>query len=132
MGLKLRFGIQRPDGYTSSIWNLFTSPHGDVYLASRQTAGVHKVSFHKSGICRYAFTTEHGIPDGMKDRVMLKWRRASTPPARSGRASMVFWAGVPTSFLSRPDSPVRKPVVWIDAALPDDATYIEISFTRQT
>jgi hypothetical protein len=132
MGIKIRLGIRRTDGYTSGIWNLFISPHGVVYLASRQTAGTHKISFHKSGICRYAFTAEHGIPAGMDDRVIFKWRRASTPTASSGRATRVFLGSFPTDFLSRLSNLPLKPVAWIDAAPTRQATFLEVSFTRQT
>jgi hypothetical protein len=35
---------------------------------------IEKVSFHESGICRRAFTREHGAPSTMTDWVMNRWR----------------------------------------------------------
>lgn len=68
----LRFAIKNSSGLVSSIWRLWATRHGDVYLATRSMAKIEKFSFHKSGICRSAFTNEHGTPQTMTDRVMFK------------------------------------------------------------
>lgn len=125
----LRFGIKRPDGYTSSVWRLWSTRHGDVYLAVRRMAGIEKYSFHRSGLCRSAFTKEYGRPAKLSDRVVHKWRRSPTPPTVE-RAARVALIAFPTDFLSRDVRQDRKQVTWIDAAPCGGATYVELGFSR--
>lgn len=128
----LRFGVRRSDGCVSSVWRLWATKAGDVYLATRRMAAIEKYSFHKSMICRLAFTKEHGTPSTMADRAAYKWRRAPTTPAGSDRASRVAWLAVPTDYLSRLSEIDDGPsIVWIDAAPPGGATYIELAFTAE-
>jgi hypothetical protein len=129
--LDLRFGVRRSDGYVSGHWRIWVTRHGDVYLAIRTMAGIEKYSFHRSGICRSAFTSEHGTPSTMSDRAMFKWRRAETPPAGTGGASRVAWMAFPTDYLSRTFDHDDRRVVWIDAAPPGGATYVEIAYTLE-
>jgi hypothetical protein len=128
----LRFGIKGSSGWVSSIWRLWATRHGDVYLATRSMAKIEKLSFHKSGICRRAFTNEHGTPQTMTDRAMFKWKRPSTPAAREGKASRVAWLGFPTDYLSRPSNSDVEGVAWIDAAPAGGATYVEFAFTYES
>lgn len=128
----LRFAVRSPSGQVSSIWRLWATRHGDVYLATRKMAMIEKYSFHKSGICRSAFTTEHGTPKTMTDRAIFKWNRLPTPAAGKGQASRVAWMGFPTDYLSRPSNSNVKGVTWIEAAPTGGATYIEFFFTRES
>lgn len=128
----LRFAIKSSSGQVSSIWRLWATRHGDVYLATRSMAKIEKYSFHKSGICRSAFTNEHGTPQTMTDRAMFKWKRLSTPSAGEGRASRVAWLGFPTDYLSQPSALGVEGVTWIDAAPAGGATYVEFAFTRES
>lgn len=107
----LRFAIKSSSGHVSSIWRLWATGHGDVYLATRSMAKIEKYSFHKSGICRGAFTNEHGTPQTMTDRAMFKWKRLPTPTAGERKASRVAWLGFPTDYLSQP--PVSGVEVWL-------------------
>lgn len=129
--LDLRFGVKRPDGYISTVWRLYATRNGDVYLSS-SLRGVVKYSFHQSGICRNAFTNEHiekhGMPKSMTDRAMSKWRRNPTP-LNSNEASMVAMIAFPTDFLSREQKTERKKVTWVDAAPSGRATYFELAYT---
>ncbi len=125
----LRFGIKRTDGYTSSIWRLWVTRSGDVYLAVRSQAGINKYSFHASGICRSAFTKEHGTPGKMSDRLMHKWRRKHTPNEGLSRVSRVAWIAFPTDFLSRDIEVESNKIKWIDAASSRGATYFELAYT---
>lgn len=129
--LNLRFGVKRLDGYISSVWRLWATRHGDAYLAVQSHAGISKYSFHQSGICRSAFTTEHGTPEKMNDRAMFKWKR-STAHSHSVNASRVAWIAFPTDFLSREQIAERKEVTWIDAAPSGGATYLELAYTSET
>jgi hypothetical protein len=128
----LRFGIRRDDGYTSSIWRLWSTSSGDVYLATRTMGRIEKYSFHKSGICRSAFTKEHGTPPAMSDRALFKWIRAKTPPKGRGGASRVAWIAFPTDFLSRSAEENENSIVWISAAATGGATYLEMAYTRES
>lgn len=128
----LRFIVQRADGYCSSPWRLWVTAPGDVYLAVRGMGGIEKYSFHQSGICRSAFTKEHGVPSTMKDRAIFKWVRAKTPFQGSGRASRIVWMAFPTDFLSRPSHPVPAKTLCIQAAPAGDATFIELAFTFES
>lgn len=105
--------------------------HGDAYLASRQLAKIHKLSLHRSGICRSAFTSEHGTPASMPDRLMYKWQRNSIPPVGSGRGSRVVWIGIPTDYLSfRPDVDLTGHAC-VPPAPAGGATYFEVVFTAE-
>ncbi len=130
--LDLRFGIRAPNGFVSSAWRTWVTRHGDVYLATRFMARIEKYSFHRSGLCRSAFTNEHGTPKTMNDRAMFKWRRNVTPPAGSGRVARIAWIAFPTDYLSRPKAKERGEITWIDAAPPGNATYIELGFTAES
>jgi len=125
----LRFGVKREDGYISNIWRLWITLPGDIYLTTRGMGGIEKYSFHKSGICRSAFTKEHETPITMRDRAMFKWVRAETPPMNSGRASRVAWIAFPTDYLSRITESSEKEILWIPAASLGGATYLELCFT---
>lgn len=116
----------------SQIWRLWITSHGDVYLATRNMAKIEKFSFHKSGICRSAFTTEHGTPKSLPDRAMYKWNRLKTPPIGEGGASRVALLGFPTDFLSRIPESDAKDIYWIDAAPAGGATYVELSYTQES
>lgn len=128
----LRFGVKRSDGYISSIWRLWATRHADVYLAVKSQAGVMKYSFHRSGICRSAFTKEHGIPRALSDRAMFKWRREQTPVQGVNEASRVAWIAFPTDYLSREASKEKKKVTWVDAAPSGGVTHIELAYTAET
>jgi len=128
----LRFGVKSSDGYVSSLWRLWVTRHGDVYLSVKSHAGVTKYSFHKSGICRSAFTKEHGVPEALSDRAMFKWRRKQTPIQGVNEASRVAWIAFPTDFLSRDVSKERKKVTWIGSAPSSGATHVELAYTAET
>ena len=127
----LRFGIRSPSAYISNIWRLWVTQKGDAYLATRSMAKIEKYSFHKSGICRSAFTNEYGTPTTMTDRAIFKWKRLTTPLAGQGKASRVAWLGFPTDYLSRKAEPSVE-VNWIEAAPPGGATYVELAFTCES
>jgi len=127
----LRFTIEGEDGFRSSQWRLWITSLGDVYLTTRGMGGIQKYSFHQSGICRSAFTKEHGTPSTMQDRAICKWKRAQTPQSGIGGASRVAWLAFPTDFLSRTTAPTKK-TVQINAAPPGGSTYLELGYTLES
>ena len=94
----VRLGIGRPTGARSSVFRVWASPRGDVYVAARNIAGDMKTSLHSSGRWRVAFTEAHAakpgalVPKG-KDRAVHKWARpeefAPRPYLRVGRCVSV-------------------------------------------
>lgn len=130
--LDSRFQI-RSDDSVSSLWRLWVTRPGDIYLAVRHMAGVSKYSFHISGICRSAFTSEHGTPPVLKDRAMFKWRRATTPPKGQLGYSRLLWLAVPTLFLTKVDKmPPADRIDVIPAAPESGATFVELVITAES
>ena len=59
--LRIRFAVGQGDSRFSEIW--FASSHkDDVYVGASSAGRMEKISLHKSGICRYAFTDQFGNP----------------------------------------------------------------------
>lgn len=85
--LAIRFAVGQP-GHRGTIWRLWGVPHAnDVYIASRHSAGVFKVSLHESGDWRLQWVRPdnsaffHGEPSGPSGRILDKWTRT---PSRGG------------------------------------------------
>ena len=130
--LEMRIGVRRSDGFRSSLWKLWATPKSDTYLARRDMAGIQKYSFHAGGMCRSAFTSQHGTPPALSDRAMMKWKRHRTPPAGSGKVAMLARVAFPTNFLSRLADEDNKQVVWIPAAQPGKAAILEVMYTADS
>ena len=128
--LNARIVIGRLDGPRSSVWRVWTS-RDEVYVASANSGGIEKLSFHSSRICRKAFTSEHGAPAGVSDRATIKWKRDATPVAQSGKGTCVLEVGVPTDYLSMALEKPKKAVTWVEPAPPGMATVLEMFFTRK-
>ena len=129
--LDLSFGVRRPDGYVSDIWRASTTHLGDFHLVTSSIAGVEKYSFNKSGMCRSAHSGADAAPAALRDRAGFRWRRAATPPRRSGRAARVAWMAIPTDYLSRPTVEDDGEILWIDAAPACGATYVEFAYAAE-
>ena len=130
--LDLRLGVRSAHPHVSLIWRLFATKKGDVYFAVRTMGGVMKYSFHQSGICRSAFTAEHGKPAALNDRAMYKWNRAPIQPVGQERLSRVLLLAFPTDFLSRARAAdTDAGITWMEAAPAGGATYLSISFTAE-
>ena len=128
----LRFAVGVPGSLTSNIWRFWVSAKGDVYLAVRTLAHIHKFSFHKSGICRNAFTDSYDKPITMDDRLMYKWNRAKTPPAGEMGGARVAILAFPSDYLSCSNCNGVDDLEWIPAAKAGDATYVEIVYTNES
>jgi hypothetical protein len=128
----VRFAIRGSSGQVSSTWRLWVTRHGDVYLATRSMAAIEKYSFHKSGICRSAFTSQASTPGTMADRAMFKWRRLATPEVGKDGGARVAWLIFPTDCLSSTFDSDDKPVRWIEAAPAGGATHVELAFTFES
>ena len=130
--LDIRFAIGFEGGPRSIIWRAW-SHRKEIYIAQRNMAGVEKISFHSSGICRKAFTSEHGAPKGLPDRATTKWKRPSTPLRGVGEATRVLMIAFPSGFLSTsPPLVPDKPIIWIPPAPSGGAAVLEMFFTNES
>lgn len=110
--LDARFGAKK-GSQVSLIWRLWATKHGDIYLKSIGSIPS-KFSFHKSGICRDAFTSESRIkPNGQDDRALRKWFRAQPPPKGLKKIVSLAYIQIPTDYLSRETTVYPKKVDWI-------------------
>lgn len=85
-GGSIRWAIGSRDGARSQSWSIFGNPnHADVYIGPRTQTGMIKLSLHKSGIWRMAWTEEGAVAIGLaegEDRVLSRWDR--TPELAPG------------------------------------------------
>lgn len=73
----LRFGVGSASEYRSAVWRLWVQGN-DVYLAARTTISWLKLSLHRSGIWRLAWTQASAQRSkDSDDRVEERWNRPS-------------------------------------------------------
>lgn len=81
----IRFAVGEP-GRRSTVWRLWANPgKNDVYLATRKSAGIFKLSLHESGDWRLQWVTEERgdvmfeslKEDSPEGRVLHQWTRPS-------------------------------------------------------
>ncbi|MBV9652225.1 MAG: hypothetical protein JO296_19090 [Pseudonocardiales bacterium] len=103
-GGSIRWAVGTPDGPRSQSWSLFGSTnHDDVYLGPRWQTGAIKLSLHRSGRWRMAWTEKYAKSVGMPDnvnRVLTRWN-----PPQESRAG---WRHAVT-LLVTPESVVQQP-----------------------
>lgn len=98
----VRFAVGSPDGLTSNAWKIWTSKHGDIYIACRDNFKEAKLSLHASGRWRMGFTTEAVSKVGDllpkdQNRAWSVWDKPrATLPAETVRAFQLIF---PTSEL---------------------------------
>ncbi|HEY5380289.1 MAG TPA: hypothetical protein VIJ78_12240 [Pseudolabrys sp.] len=122
MAKEIRFAVGSREDVRSSVWMLWTN-RDDLYLAARSTAGLSKISFHKSGVCRYAVVNNIPRPP------LVKWRRPQKgDPGVSDDITSMFTIEVPAMNLKNRFRdrlpPPNKPIELI--APPDDGTKVII------
>jgi len=127
----LRFGIQRPDGYISSIWRMWATKLGDVYLATVGMAQYKKYSFHQSGISKDAYTKE-SWGNRSDDKAVSSWKRGAMPKKGNGEALVLGSIEIPTALLSKNTLTIKKKIIWLEAAPIKGATVIEFLLTHET
>jgi hypothetical protein len=76
---RIRFAVRSQDRRSSTFVLTTGKRRSDVYLAAREIGGTIKASFHESGDCRIAFTSEYVERNGRlvpeSGRVVTRWRR---------------------------------------------------------
>ena len=103
-GGSIRWAVGASDGPRSQSWSLFGSTNDDdVYLGPRSQTGAIKLSLHRSGRWRMAWTEKYaksvGMPDDV-DRVLTRW----DPPdeMRPGWRNAVTLLVAPESAAQQP------------------------------
>lgn len=128
----IRLAVGSATGPRSRVW-AFWSRNSEVYAAYRSTGGVEKFSFHTPTLCRYAFTSEYGVPQGQSGRAKHSWHRGSTPQAGSNLVVRVLRIIVTTDHLSTKFVETSSNNVhWISPAHSGGATVIDLSFTNES
>ena len=122
-----RFAVGEPDAPQSSDWKLWKQGE-EAYLLQRSMGKVHKFSFHKSGICRWAQIDE--TQDG-SDRAILKWKRDPIPGPGSNQACLLLSVCFPTNHLSSRAADDPDKLYWIKPASFGRAVEVEISLTME-
>jgi hypothetical protein len=123
----LRVAIGEATNRRSNLWRVAVRK-SDIYVSTGGAAPA-KFSFHESGICRDAFTSQFGVPPGMQDRVITRWQRGEIRPPNSNRACSVLEIIIPTDFLSVGLDVPPKQISWVDTAPVGRSTSIEMFFS---
>ncbi len=127
-GGHIRWAVGTPAGLRSQSWSLFgATSDDDVYLGPRWQTDAIKLSLHRSGLWRMAWTDEYaksvGLPDDV-NRVLTRWE----PPGelRPGWRHAVTVLVTPESLVQQ--SPERRPnkVAFYPPPNPDGALWFRI------
>lgn len=125
MAKKIRFAVGSREDTFSSVWRVWVS-NSELYLAARTTAGLTKLSFHKSGICRLAVVSQTPRP------ALKSWRR----PDLNDSATPLFSVVVPFVFrsdrLRDKPTPPNTPIVWVDPPQPGTKIVFRLLQTKGT
>jgi hypothetical protein len=125
----IRFAVGSIDEYRSAIWRLWVQGN-DVYLAARVLTGFIKISLHKSGIWRLAWTDASGVKaQGSMDRVEERWQRPQEfrKGWTQGPAIIVPHSGIQSPFRHLPDTDKIR-IVWSPVPKPGHQHYFTILF----
>lgn len=111
--LTLRFAVGDADGLRSTTWSVVLQKNsGDVFIGARSQMGDTKLSLHRSGTWRLAFTEQSGRQTETGDRVIARYQ--PPPPVGDGwrRGTSIL---IPHSSL-RPTFPektrAKAPISW--------------------
>lgn len=129
----IRFATGAPGGPHGSVWRLWTTSAGDVYIAGRSLAGKFKASLHASGRWRIAATKENvegpdPLVDPLGDRAVHKWERPAEFAPGLTHACSIAIAG------SDVDSPASKSsrgeVIWVPAPAAHEVGIFDVIYSR--
>jgi len=130
----IRFAVGEP-GWRSSVWRVWANPKkGDVYIASRKSARIFKISLYESGDWRCQWAKEdhedvvyhpYGNDATAEGRILAQWQR---PPANSAGWTDALSIWVPGEDISTVPGDGESPIdsQWI--APPGTADAVEFRF----
>jgi hypothetical protein len=130
----IRFCVGEP-GNRSTVWRIWPSPpHNDVYLATRESAGLQKFSLHESGDYRLAWLdnsrrgTIHTSLASDDSRVLMRWERPARLPNGWLPAVSIF---VPREDVVEIDDEVKwQDVQWLPQPPEGHCAEIEVSLVQ--
>jgi hypothetical protein len=125
----LRFLVKGDDGRHSSTWRLWVTDEGDLYFALREHGGISKISFHKSGICRRAFTQQYHS-SSTQDRAMSKWNLPEIPKIGIFKSAPIIIFTFPTNYLSSLNPKIKQPTFCIPPAPEGMTATVLFALTR--
>ena len=96
---EIRFAVGSKNDLCSSVWRLWSNKN-NLFLAARTTAGLTKISFHESGICRHAVVSQ------APRAPLSRWTR---PERTAQGVTPVFDLIVPAFSVERGFRDVRPP-----------------------
>lgn len=126
MAKEVRFAVGSRDDVHSSVWRLWANK-SELYLAARSSAGLSKISFHSSGICRWALVSSTPRPPIHSWRRQTEMKPGITP---------LFTIIVPALKLDEhlPDKlpPAHKPTVFVEPPDPGFKILVQLLLTKST
>jgi hypothetical protein len=129
----LRFAAGSPSEYRSAIWRLWVQGN-DVYLAARTMISMLKLSLHRSGAWRLAWTDTSGQrARNSSDRVEERWSRPAPfrPGWIQGPALIVPNPGTKRPF-QRAAGVAGTPIRWSEPPRPGHKLHFTILFADST
>jgi hypothetical protein len=120
----LRFAVGSREDVRSSVWRLWAKGN-DLYLAARSLAGTSKISFHQSGLNRFAPNSNTPRPS------LVSWSR---PPEIFPGWTVIFAILVPPHTTLDPLRDVlrdNKPVHFIDPPEPGTKAIFQIVLSHK-
>jgi hypothetical protein len=123
MAKEIRFAVGSTEDIRSSVWRLWANK-SELYLAARTVAGLSKISFHKSGICRFAVVSTEPRPP------IKTWQR---PNESEPGITPMFRIAVPAFTVKESYRdilpPTNKSIVLLDAPADHTKTIISLLVT---
>lgn len=133
----LRFAVGWP-GRRSTVWRLWAGKNkDDVYLATRRSAGIFKISLHESGDWRLQWVSaEHGdvtftsaAENEPQGRVLHQWQRPQTS-ATGWTDAMSIWVPAEDVVEIPGDEESGVDSQWLAPAAPGAATEFRVVLVR--
>lgn len=118
MPQELRFAVGSPRGPQAGIWKVWTRPTGDIYLTLRLPGRHFKISLHRTGDWRLAYTgamAREEIAEG-RDRAPVKWRRPELKPDGTTTALEILVPGTEVVSPPQPGSADER-ILWFQPPL---------------
>jgi hypothetical protein len=124
MAKEIRFAVGSREDVRSSVWRLWANK-SELYLAARTAAGLAKISFHKSGICRYA------IASTVPRAPIRSWRRSKElKPGIVPLFTVVVPAFTMEGRFQDKLPPANKPIVFLPPLPSGTKLQIELLLTK--
>lgn len=124
---EIRFCVGNKKRASSLIWKLFVR-NDDVYLLARQMGGSWKISLHKSGICRVAFSNEF---EKGKDRLVLKWNKIYLDDTISPNIAILVPCVKTIKPLNKTTKEmINKEITYLDFPSGDEKIIIKVFYTK--